>query len=147
MAQRWPPRLLADVNAKVLDSADQVSPDSLAGRSDREATGAEMHSLVAELFPICRSITGDGVRQTLRILGRQIPLTVSEVPTGTRVFDWVIPQEWNIRDAYIKNSRGQRIVDFAQSNLHVLNYSVPVQARLSLAELKPHLFSIPEHPT
>jgi len=106
-----------------------------------------MYALIRGLFPICRSITGDGVRQTLEVLEKHIPLTVSEVPTGTQVFDWIIPQEWNIRDAYIKNSRGTRVVDFKQSNLHVLNYSVPVRATMSREELRPHLVSIPQHPT
>jgi aminopeptidase-like protein len=76
-----------------------------------------------------------------------VPLEITEVPSGTQVFDWTIPREWNIRDAFIKNSRGERIVDFKRCNLHVLNYSTPVHARLSLQELRPHLFSIEEHPT
>jgi aminopeptidase-like protein len=108
--------------------------------------GGEVYALVEELYPICRSITGDGVRQTLARLAARIPLTTTEVASGTRVFDWVVPREWNIRDAYIKDSHGRRIVDFTAHNLHVLNYSVPVRARMSLAELRPHLFSIPEHP-
>lgn len=105
-----------------------------------------MHKLIAELYPICRSITGHGVRKTLQILQRYIPLEISEVPTGTQVFDWTVPKEWNIRDAYIKDSDGNRIVDFNKSNLHVLNYSVPMQNRMSLEALKPHFFTIPEQP-
>ncbi|MGE5219467.1 MAG: DUF4910 domain-containing protein [Chloroflexota bacterium] len=105
-----------------------------------------MYRLIAELFPICRSITGDGVRATLKIIGRHIPLEIHQVPTGTAVFDWTIPREWNIRDAYVKNSRGERVIDFHKSNLHVVNYSVPVKARLPLDELKKHLFSLPEYP-
>lgn len=101
---------------------------------------------MAELYPICRSITGNGVRQTLRILQKQIPLTMHEVPTGTPVFDWTVPKEWNIRDAYIKNGAGEKIVDFQQSNLHILNYSTPIARKMSLEELKPHLFSLPEQP-
>ena len=108
--------------------------------------GLEMQRLIAELYPICRSITGNGFRETLRAVHRYIPLEVNEVPTGTPVFDWTVPKEWNIRDAYIKNSRGERVVDFQKSNLHVLNYSPPIKIKLSLAELKPHLFSLPEHP-
>src|ERR1017187_5517085 len=108
--------------------------------------GHEMHRLIAELYPICRSITGNGFRETLQVIRRYIPLEVNEVPTGTRVFDWIVPKEWNIRDAYIKNARGERVVDFQKSNLHVLNYSTPIRTKLSLAELKPHLFSLPEHP-
>src|SRR6516225_1487830 len=89
--------------------------------------GEGMYALIRELYPICRSITGDGVRQTLRVIGRRAPVVVHEVPTGTQVFDWVIPKEWNIRDAYIKNVQGEKIVDFARSNLHVMSYSVPVR--------------------
>jgi aminopeptidase-like protein len=108
--------------------------------------GLKMQQLMAEVYPICRSITGNGFRETLQAVHRQIPLEVHEVPSGTPVFDWAVPKEWNIRDAYIKNSRGERVVDFQKSNLHVLNYSSPIKTKLSLAELKPHLFSLPEHP-
>lgn len=108
--------------------------------------GPAMHRLIADLYPICRSITGNGFRETLSIIQQHIPLQVQEVPTGTQVFDWTVPQEWNIVDAYIKNSTGERIVDFRKSNLHVVNYSVPVKANLSLAELKPHLFTLPDRP-
>jgi aminopeptidase-like protein len=131
----------------VLETTDRESFASARGTHPHLATGEEMYALIRGLFPICRSITGDGVRQTLEVLEKHIPLTVSEVPTGTQVFDWIIPQEWNIRDAYIKNSRGTRVVDFKQSNLHVLNYSVPVRATMSREELRPHLVSIPQHPT
>ena len=91
---------------------------------------------MSELYPICRSITGDGVRETLGIIKRMIPLHVHEVPTGTVVFDWTVPREWNIRDAYIKDSQGRRIVDFGRCNLHVVGYSMPVKKRLRLGELK-----------
>ena len=113
---------------------------------DTGALGVELYDRVRTLYPICRSITGNGVRETLRLLAAEIDIQRSEVPTGTRVFDWTVPKEWNIRDAYIQNCAGVRVIDFHQSNLHVLNYSVPVRARLTSAELKPHLFSIPEHP-
>ena len=108
--------------------------------------GQAMHQLMAELYPICRSITGDGVRQTLRILQQHIPLQMHEVPTGLEVFDWTVPKEWNIRDAYIKNSKGEKIVDFQNSNLHVVNYSVPVHQKMSLEELKSRLHTVPEYP-
>lgn len=108
--------------------------------------GEQMFSLAKTLFPICRSITGNGVRQTLQILSEEIPLQIHEVPTGTRVFDWEVPREWNINDAYIKNSRGEKIIDFSNSNLHVLNYSIPVNKKVSLEELKKHLYYLPEHP-
>jgi aminopeptidase-like protein len=113
---------------------------------DTMADGQEMLRLIAELYPICRSITGNGLRETLRLLQRQIPLELREVPTGTQVFDWTVPKEWNIRDAYVKNSKGERVIDFQKSNLHVVNYSVPVHARMGLAELKQHLFTLPSHP-
>jgi aminopeptidase-like protein len=105
-----------------------------------------MYDLVSKLYPICRSITGDGVRQTLMILQRHIPLMVHEVPSDTKVFDWTVPKEWNIRDAYIKNSKGEKIVDFHKCNLHVLNYSLPVSKKISLDELKAHAFTLPDKP-
>src|SRR6185436_2237962 len=85
-------------------------------------------------------------RESLSHLQRLLPLDIHEVPTGTRVFDWIVPNEWNIRDAWIANSAGERVVDFRRHNLHVVNYSSPVRQRMSLSELRPHLFSIPEHP-
>lgn len=111
-----------------------------------ETIGEQAYRLVAELYPLCRSITGNGVRQSLDILARRIPLAVREVPSGTPVFDWTVPQEWNIRDAYVRNSRGEKVIDFRQSNLHVLNYSTPVRATMPLAELKKHLFTLPGQP-
>jgi aminopeptidase-like protein len=108
--------------------------------------GQKMYSLITELFPICRSITGDGVRQTLSKLQELIPLNIHEVPSGTRVFDWTVPKEWNIRDAYIKDSNGERVIDFRKSNLHVVNYSVPIRKKMALAELKGHIFTLPDHP-
>jgi aminopeptidase-like protein len=108
--------------------------------------GAGMHALVRDLYPICRSITGDGVRQTLARLQQELPLRVHEVPSGTPAFDWTVPREWNIRDAYVKDARGERVIDFRQHNLHVVSYSVPVRARMSLADLRPHLHSLPDQP-
>jgi len=113
---------------------------------DANVLGKELYERVERLYPICRSITGNGVRETLGIIGRDIPLTTTEVPTGTQVFDWTIPREWNIRDAYVKDGQGRKVVDFAASNLHVLNYSVPVDQRIALSDLQPHLFSIPDRP-
>ncbi|MEO3853606.1 DUF4910 domain-containing protein [Acrocarpospora sp. B8E8] len=107
----------------------------------------DMYALVERLYPICRSITGDGVRRTLEIIGESIPLEVHEVPTGTQVLDWTIPKEWNIRDAYLKDASGNRVVDFGASNLHVLGYSVPVSATMSLEELRPHLHTLPDQPS
>ena len=108
--------------------------------------GADMHALVSDLYPICRSITGDGFRDTLWYLQKLLPLEVHEVPSGSRVFDWTVPNEWNIRDAWIANEDGERIVDFKSHNLHVVNYSAPVRRRMSLDELRPHLHSLPEQP-
>jgi aminopeptidase-like protein len=115
-------------------------------REAAESAGAAMHALVAQLYPVCRSITGNGVRQTLEILGKRLPLDVHEVPSGTPVFDWTVPPEWNIRDAYVKDRSGRRVIDFRESNLHVMSYSTPVRARMTLAELRPHLFTRPDCP-
>jgi aminopeptidase-like protein len=111
-----------------------------------DAIGAEIYDLVSDLYPICRSITGDGVRETLRRVDQRLSLSISEVPSGTKVFDWTVPREWNIRDAWIANARGERMVDFRQSNLHVMSYSVPFRGRVSLAELRRHLHTLPDHP-
>ena len=102
--------------------------------------------MVERLYPICRSITGDGVRRTLEIVGESIQLVVQEVPTGTQVFDWTVPEEWNIRDAYVADADGRRVIDFQRSNLHVVSYSVPVDTTMSLDELRPHLHTLPEQP-
>jgi aminopeptidase-like protein len=109
-------------------------------------TGRDLYQFAAELYPICRSITGDGIRKTLGIIQKRIPLEIAEVPSGTAVFDWTVPKEWNIKDAYIKDSSGRRVVDFQKNNLHVLNYSIPVHATLPLSEIRSHLHSIPSHP-
>lgn len=119
--------------------------DYKAAAVTKEA-GREIYELIVELFPICRSITGNGFRQTMDVLKRYVPLEIHEVPTGTQVFDWTVPKEWNVRDAYVKNSRGERVIDFQKSNLHVLNYSTPVRRTVSLTELKEHLYTLPEHP-
>lgn len=105
-----------------------------------------MYNLMVELYPICRSITGDGVRKTLQVIQKHIPLKIHEVPSGTPVFDWVVPKEWNIRDAYVKDSTGKKVIDFQKSNLHILNYSVPIHKKMPLSQLKEHLFSMPDRP-
>lgn len=110
-----------------------------------EKSGTEMHQLITELYPICRSITGNGFRQSLQILQQHVPLETHEVASGTQVFDWTVPREWNIRDAYVRNSSGNKVIDFKQSNLHILQYSVPVKTKLPLAQLKEPL-SIPDRP-
>ncbi len=108
--------------------------------------GDELHALVARLHPLCRSITGDGVRQTLRVLSELAPIQLTEVASGTEVLDWVVPPEWNVREAFIANAQGERVVDLRDSSLHLVSYSVPVQARMSLAELRPHLHTLPDRP-
>jgi aminopeptidase-like protein len=105
-----------------------------------------LYDLIEQLFPICRSITGNGVRETLRIVDSEVALTIHEVPTGTPVFDWIVPREWNVRTAWIKAPDGSKVIDFSNSNLHVLNYSVPVHENLSLEALRPHLFARPDRP-
>jgi aminopeptidase-like protein len=128
------------------DGLKALSLSEFQNGFDPLAEGQVMYRLIEELYPICRSITGDGLRQTLRLLQKRVPLELREVPTGTQVFDWTVPKEWNIRDAYVKNSKGERVIDFQKSNLHVVNYSVPVDRRMALAELKEHLFTLPAHP-
>jgi len=109
--------------------------------------GLEIYQLVKELFPLARSLTGDGVRQTLGIIQRLIPqLAIIEVPSGTRCFDWTVPPEWNVRTAWIVDPSGNKIIDFDQNNLHLVGYSTPVDATFSLAELQSHLHSLPDQP-
>lgn len=109
-------------------------------------TPEALQDLVRELYPICRSITGDGLRQTLRAIQGRVPLELHEVPSGTKVLDWTVPLEWNIRDAYVADASGRRVIDFRRHNLHVVNYSEPVRRRMSLTELRPHLHCLPAHP-
>ncbi|MBR0659897.1 DUF4910 domain-containing protein [Neoroseomonas oryzicola] len=123
-----------------------MSAAAREGPHPAEETGAALHALVAELYPICRSITGDGVRRTLAILDRYLPLTLHEVPTGTQVFDWTVPREWRIREAFIEAADGTRVVDFGVHNLHVVNYSTAVDAVLPLQELRRHIHTLPAQP-
>jgi len=108
--------------------------------------GAELHALAARLYPICRSITGDGVRQSLALLAERIELAIREIPTGTPVFDWTVPREWRLREAHITAPDGSRIADSRVHNLHLLNYSAPYRGRVGLDELKRHLFTLPAQP-
>jgi aminopeptidase-like protein len=112
----------------------------------RISSAADFTAFVRELYPICRSITGDGLRQTLRSIQSRVPLELREVPSGTKVLDWTVPLEWNIRDAFVANDRGERVIDFQRHNLHVVNYSEPVSKRMTLSELRPHLHCLPAHP-
>jgi len=108
--------------------------------------GERMWKLMAELYPVCRSITGEGFRSTLDTLAAHVDLDVHEVPSGTQAFDWTVPREWNVTDAYVEGPAGERVIDFRASNLHVMSYSVPVDARMPLSELRAHLHTLPEHP-
>ena len=127
----------------ISEASPQTGETGAAGAA---SLGAELHRFVAELYPICRSITGHGLRRTLALIGERIPLTLHEIPSGTRVLDWTVPPEWNITDACVKNLAGERVIDFGRSNLHVVGYSEPVRARVSRAELDAHRFSLPERP-
>ncbi len=118
----------------------------ILSEEDKYRIGEEMYKLMAELFPICRSITGNGSRETYSILKRHIPLETHEVPTGTKVFDWTVPKEWNIKDAYVISPDGKKIIDFKKNNLHVVNYSTPIKGKLPLKDLMPHLYTLPEYP-
>jgi aminopeptidase-like protein len=118
----------------------------LATLDDAEV-GRDLYRVVEDLFPICRSITGDGLRASLARVGRIVPLELVEVPTGTCVFDWTVPREWNIRDAWVRDPTGQLVISFKRSNLHVVSYSAPFRGRVALDELKRHLHSLPDQPT
>ena len=123
-----------------------MSISGLRASADFGQLGQDMHEFVSELYPICRSITGAGIRETLHRIQRKVPLRIHEVASGTPVFDWIVPNEWTIREAYVKNEQGERIIDFRRHNLHVWSYSTAVDRTMTLDELKSHLASIPEHP-
>ena len=123
-----------------------MSSDDVIMTPGSQDSGKALYDFVAELYPLCRSITGEGVRETLRLVQKRIPLEIHEVASGTQVFDWTVPPEWNIRDAYVKNRAGERVIDFQVSNLHVVNYSQPIRKLMKLEELKPHLHTLHEHP-
>jgi len=113
---------------------------------EKENVGKQMHKFMTELFPICRSITGNGVRETLKKIQTYLPLKITEVPSGTKAFDWIIPKEWNIKSAYVIDPKGNKIIDFKNSNLHVVSYSIPIHKKISLSELKPHIHTLPDMP-
>ncbi len=117
--------------------------ESRAGRTD---VGREAYELMERLFPLCRSLTGDGVRATFDVLEEEIPIARTEIPSGTRVFDWIVPDEWNLRDAYVTAPDGTRVVDYRDSTLHVVSYSEPVRTTLPLDELRERLHTLPEQP-
>ena len=113
---------------------------------NEDDAGRKMYALIEELYPICRSITGNGVRQSLDRIGRIVPLEIHEVPTGTEVFDWTVPREWNIDEAFIEDSNGTRLIDFRDHSLHVVSYSIPIDRVCEWEELQQHLHTLPEHP-
>jgi aminopeptidase-like protein len=115
-------------------------------REKNGIVGTEMYNLLKRLFPICRSITGNGVRETLRLIKDHIPIKIREVPSGTKVFDWTVPKEWNIRDAYVLDPEGNKVIDFKKNNLHVLSYSIPIKKTIPLSELEKHLYSLEDQP-
>jgi len=129
-----------------MDSAKNLTVWQVLERLDLEQLGSEMFDLARNLYPICRSITGDGVRKTLREVDRMAGLELREVPSGSQFFDWTIPKEWNIRDAYVADLRGRKLVDFRNSNLHVLGYSMPFRGRVTRNQLVQHLYSDPNRP-
>jgi aminopeptidase-like protein len=137
-AEREAGRLMAS-------DGDRTTERMVAGNLP-DALGESMHSLIRDLYPLHRSITGQGVRATLARLQEVIDLSISEVPSGSRVFDWVVPNEWSIRDAYIESADGSRVVDYRASNLHVVSYSTPVDRVMTLRDLRPHLHSLPDQP-
>lgn len=119
----------------------------LASASETDIdVGKKMYKLIEKLYPICRSITGNGIRETLNIISQYIPIAIYEVATGTKVFDWTVPKEWDIKDAYIMDKNGNKIIDFKKNNLHIMGYSVPVNKTVGLSELQKHLYSLPEQP-
>lgn len=142
--QRTKPEITSDPSQD--GNVPRITIAAAIEQADWSSLAFDMMGLMTKLFPVCRSITGDGNRKTLEGLQDRIPLQVHDVPTGYQAFDWNVPKEWNIRDAYIKDDQGNRVIDFQKSNLHVLNYSQPVSATMTLEELGPHLYTNPEHP-
>src|SRR5262249_47447036 len=117
-----------------------------ARRGARIMSGEAMVEFARQLYPLCRSISGEGLRSTLRLIGQRIPLSMSEIPSGARVFDWTVPDEWNIEQAHVQDPHGQTVIDFAAHNLHLVGYSEPVRARLPLDDLRRRIHSLESQP-
>ncbi len=130
------------MNSSISDLVDGFR----SGHRDRDALGNSMHAMMQRLYPICRSITGEGLRATLDVLAESLPLQSRHVASGTQAHDWIINDEWNVRDAYIADKDGRRVVDFREHNLHLVGYSIPVRATMTLEQLRPHLHTLPAHP-
>ena len=113
---------------------------------DSSQLGKQAFQLATDLYPFCRSLTGEGVRQTLKSIQRIVPLEIHEVSSGTTAYDWLVPHEWNVQDAYVKDAQGRRVIDFRASNLHLVGYSIPFLGRISRNELLTHIFTDPAHP-
>src|SRR5262249_43314406 len=126
--------------------ADPTMPIDWTTVPEADTVGHELHALMAELFPIPRSLTGNGVRATLARIGQDVPVETVELPTGTQVFDWTLPREWNVREAWVQPPDATRVTDVADSSLHLLGYSVPVDAAVDLATLREHLYTAPRDP-
>jgi len=124
----------------------EAPTSELASPSLASSNGEALFAWMESILPYWRCITGNGLRETLRAIGEQVPLTLTEVPSGTDVLDWTIPQEWRVREAYIARPDGTRIVDVAASPLHLVQYSTPVNARMTLSDLRSHLHTLPETP-
>ena len=143
---RMAPPLQPPADPGLLPGRQGRTPSGLRRTDDDATVGGQLYALVQELYPICRSITGDGVRETLRVVSRVAPIQGMEVPTGTAVLDWEVPPEWNVRDAFIANLAGERLVDFRRHNLHLVSYSHPMRRRVGRDELLRHLHSLPAQP-
>jgi aminopeptidase-like protein len=128
-----------------MDVADLIG-ELAPGEASARDVGARLHATMEELYPICRSITGDGVRATLDVLEKAVPLQRQAAPSGHQAFDWTVNDEWNVRDAYVADRHGERVIDFRRHNLHLVSYSTPVRATMSLEELRPHLHTLPDRP-
>lgn len=137
-------------NAKLKELSKLIEEDILYNNSlniaQYDINKLKIQKLKEKLYPICRSITGNGLRESLSIINEEVPLNILEIPTGTKAFDWEVPREWNIKDAYVKGKDGKRIIDFNKSNLHVLGYSIPIKEKLSKEELLEHIYTLPDLP-